>query len=333
MLEGGVIAFGATIVLMPTTIVILRRLGVLDYPNARSSHDRPVIRGGGLAVLLGALVGLVVAFPRPDEQTFGVIIAGAGLAAIGLVEDLKGVPALPRLGLQLVAAAASLPWLLRDLTGPTLWQALFGAGVLIWLVGYTNAFNFMDGINGISGAQTVIAGAAWMTIGTLQEVPFLALGGAIAVGSAIAFLPFNFPNARVFLGDVGSYFLGGWLAGLLVLGLRAGLPPEALLAPLALYLVDTGTTLIRRVREGEPWHTPHRQHVYQELVKQGWSHTATTGIVSMVLVVLSGLGFLSLAGNTGVRVAGNILLVTALAAYLALPHLPLRRDPAREAVR
>lgn len=327
------VAFAATVVLTPVAIAGLRRWRILDHPNERSSHDRPVIRGGGLALVGAAAIAVIV---RPDTYTgrgTGVLVAAAAFAAIGLAEDLRGIPAIPRLGLQAVAAALALPWLLEDLTSSAAWQVVFGAGVLVWLVAYANAFNFMDGINGISAAQTAVAGGAFALLGAIEDVPMLATGGAITVGLALGFLPFNFPNARVFLGDVGSYLLGAWLATLLVIGLRAGLPPEAVIAPLALYLADTGTTLVRRIRQGEPWHTPHRRHAYQELVKRGWSHTATTGLVTLVLILVSGLGLLSLAGSTGVRVAGGLLLATALAAYLALPHLPLRRDPAREAVR
>ena len=94
-----------------------------------------------------------------------------------------------------------------------------------------------------------------------------------------------------FLGDSGSYFLGGWLAVLVVVGLRADLPAEAVVAPLVIYLADTGTTLIRRIRQGERWWEPHRSHAYQRLVIAGWSHRRTT-----VLVTVAGLACAALGG-------------------------------------
>src|SRR5207244_9022591 len=105
---------------------------------------------------------------------------------------------------------AGLPWLLTGMTSSLLWRLVFGLGVLIWVVAYTNAFNFMDGINGISAAQVIVAGGYFGIVGTQRHVPLLAAGGFVAAGAAAAFLPFNFPKATVFLGDVGSYFLGAW---------------------------------------------------------------------------------------------------------------------------
>ena len=128
---------------------------------------------------------------------------------------------------------------------------LAGAGmVVVFIVGYVNAFNFMDGINGISAAQTIVAGVFWWALGSGEQLDGLSTGSAIVVGATLAFVPFNFPKARVFLGDVGSYFLGAWLAVLAVMALRADVTPEAVLAPLGIYLADTGATIARRVRRG-----------------------------------------------------------------------------------
>lgn len=323
------VAFAAAVVLTPVAIAGLRRWHIIDHPNERSSHDRPVIRGGGLALVGAAAVAVAV---RPETfagRGTGVLVAAAAFAAIGLAEDLRGIPAVPRLGLQAVAAALALPWLLEGLTGPVAWQVVFGAGVLVWLVAYANAFNFMDGINGISATQTAVAGGAFALLGAIEDVPMLATSGAITVGLAVGFLPFNFPNARVFLGDVGSYLLGAWLAALLVIGLRANLSPEAVIAPLALYLADTGTTLVRRIRQGEPWHTPHRRHAYQELVKRGWSHTKTTGLVAATLTACAGLGLLTATGTTTTRLVADAGIALLLTTYLLLPHVLASRSERR----
>lgn len=298
-----------------------RRLQILDYPNPRSLHDRPVVRGGGGAVFLGTVAGLMVALPFFDKQAIGVLVVATGFATIGLIEDLRGIPALKRLTLHFVVAAAGLPWLLEGLSGPALWQLTFGAGVLAWLVAYANGFNFMDGINGISVAQATVAGSYWAITGIVEDVAFLALGGLLTAAAALAFLPFNFPHARVFLGDVGSYFLGSWVAGLCVVGLRAGLPAEAVVAPLSLYLVDTGSTIVKRLRQREELHAPHRRHSYQQLVQHGWSHMATTGAVTLFLLALSGLGALSLAGGFVLRMVAMIAGATVLIGYVALPRL------------
>ena len=123
----------------------------------------------------------------------------------------------------------------------------------VWVIGFVNAFNFMDGVNGISAAHAVLGGAAYACLGAWRHDAFLvAVGAAVAVG-ALAFLPWNAVRARVFLGDVGSYGLGPALAVLAACAVIGGIPVEAVAGPVALYLADTAWTLQRRIRSGESW--------------------------------------------------------------------------------
>lgn len=325
------LAFVVALLAGPPVVAALRRLRVIDHPDDRSSHVVPTPRGGGLTLAAGALTAAVLVPAFGGSGRTGLLVAAAGFGLIGLTEDLRGVRALPRLMLQFAVAAVSLLWLLEDLGGPVAWQILFGLGCLLWLVSYTNAFNFMDGINGISAAQALVAGAAWLAIGHGEGVPVLAGGGALVAAAALGFLPFNFPNATMFLGDVGSYFLGAWLAALAVVGLRAGIAPEAVLAPLAVYLTDTSTTMIRRARAGEVFYTPHRKHAYQRLTQLGWSHANTTVAVASVMATCSILGAVSLTGSLVLRVAADVGLVAVLAAYVVSPRLVASRRPATPA--
>lgn len=320
------VAFTTSLVAGPLILTLLRRMQVVDTPTERSSHDRPTPRGGGLAPALGALTAVlaVSAFHGPSRT--GLLVAAVGFGALGLVDDLHGVPPLPRLATQAALAGLSLVWLLDGLTGPAAWKLLFGMGCLVWLVAYVNAFNFMDGINGISAAQAVVAGTVWLVIGRTEDVPTLAAGGAVIAAAALAFVPFNFPRAQVFLGDVGSYFIGGWLAALVIVGLRAGIPPEAVLAPVALYLADTAVTIIRRLRGAETWYLPHRSHAYQRLTQLGWSHTRTTGLVALAMATCSGLGAVALLGSFTARLIADLALAGVLVAYLASPTLLGRRQ-------
>ena len=268
---------------------------------------------------VGAIAAVSFTLPGSRWAT-ALVVVSAGFGLLGLVEDIRGVPALWRLLMQAVIAAAALPLLVPDLRGPGAWLLLFTCGVLLWLVAYVNAFNFMDGINGIAVMQAVIAGAVWWAIGVAEAVPGLAWGGAIVVGAAAGFAPFNFPRARAFLGDTGSYFLGAWLAVLVVVGLRAGLPPEAVLAPLVVALADTLWALVGRVRRGETWHEPHKEHVYQRLVGAGWSHPATTLFVGGIILGCSGLGAWTLVTTTvAVRIAADVAIGALLVGYLLTP--------------
>jgi UDP-GlcNAc:undecaprenyl-phosphate GlcNAc-1-phosphate transferase len=306
------------------TMAALRRLGVIDHPSGRRSHDRPTVRGGGVSPALGSLAGLLVSTQMTGHGRAAVLVAAGGFGIVGLLEDLRGVRPVPRLVLQLSVAVAVLPSLLAGISGPDPWRIGAGVATVVWLVGYVNAFNFMDGINGISAAQAATAGAAWYFIGRHAAVGDVQAGALIGLAAAVAFAPWNFPTARLFLGDVGSYFFGALLATLAVLLLRGGVPLEAALAPTVLYLADTGVTLVRRIAAGY-WVTPHRDHVYQRLVQLGWSHARTTGLVAAVIAGCSLLGAVSLSGVVPARTAADATIGVVVAAYLSLPALLLRR--------
>ena len=141
------------------------------------------------------------------------------------------------------------------------------------------------------------------------------------MAGSIGFAPFNFPAARVFLGDIGSYFAGAWLALLVVIGLRGSVPAEAMIAPVALYLADTGVTLTRRVFRHEAWQQAHRQHTYQRLVDLEFSHIQTTSIVFVLVGLCSALGSVSLFGSVSGRVAADFGIGALIICYLSLPAL------------
>lgn len=315
----------ATVVLMPVVIRLLSDR-VLDVPNARSSHTTVTPRGGGLgpAVAATAVAGAWWAGPRGGLFA-GTMVAAAVLAGLGLLDDLFHQPALVRLAGQVaIAGAAAFLLLLGAHTSPSLRLVALLAGAA-WLVAFVNAFNFMDGINGISSVAAAGAGLTWVVLGVWQHAPALAVIGAVAAGGGLGFLPFNFPRARVFLGDVGSYFFGGLLGAGVIVGLRSGLHPEAVGAPLVLYVFDTGVTLIRRLSRGENVFDAHREHAYQRICVAGWSHLRTTGLIAGLLVALGGLGLLAQT-DTSARVGADGLMVVVAVAYLLVPTWLCRRS-------
>lgn len=323
----GVLASAAvTIGLLPRLIKELHNRTVIDQPVARSSHETPTPRGGGLAPAAGAIVGLVVAFGLSTSSVIVVAVVAAAFGSLGLIDDLSSLSAGRRLVIQIAIAAAGVVPLSSGLaTG--LAFAILGVVGSIWLVGFVNAFNFMDGINGISAIQVIVAGAAWGIVGTWKADDVLTGGGLIVAAAGLGFLPFNFPRARVFLGDVGSYFFGGWLAALSLVGLDRHATFEMAVAPLLLYVCDTGTTLIRRVTRGERWTEPHREHVYQRLVINGWSHAGASGFVGLVIAVSSLLGALTMLGHAAGRMIADVALVLLMLAYLKTPAWQARRRP------
>jgi UDP-N-acetylmuramyl pentapeptide phosphotransferase/UDP-N-acetylglucosamine-1-phosphate transferase len=314
----------------PVTIRILRRAAAIDIPNGRSSHSVPTPRGGGAPIAAGlVLAALLIRSPA----AIALAVAVAAFAMIGLADDLSGLPARTRLAGQGIGATAAAAVVVLHLHLPPLVAAAAVLVVAVWVTGFVNAFNFMDGVNGISAAHALIGGAAFVILGEWRPDPFLvAVGGATAAG-ALAFLPWNAVRARVFLGDVGSYGLGAALAMLAACAVFRGVPVEAALAPLALYLADTGWTLLRRYRAGERLLQAHRSHVYQQLCDLGWSHQRVTAVTGGTTVLLCLLGAASLTGDLPLRAVADIVAVLVLVTYLRAPVLLGRTAPQLERAR
>jgi len=318
----GMLAFTIAVVVTPLVTLGLRRWRVLDIPNGRSMHHEATPRGGGVGVAVAVTLAVALGPELVGVSRASVLMCGVAFALVGLLEDVVGVSALRRLPLLFAAAAMALPWTFKTFHGGFLWHAAFGVALVVWVVSYTNAFNFMDGINGLAASQVAVAAGAWYLVGRSQDVAWLSAMALIVGGAALGFLPWNLPRAKVFLGDVGSYFLGAILAVMAVEALRSGIPVEAVLAPLAVFLADTGLTLVRRVARGDRWFEAHREHVYQRLtLKLGGSHTRGTGALTLVMAACSALGALSLAGSLQLRLAGDFGVAVVLAAYLAAPSL------------
>jgi UDP-N-acetylmuramyl pentapeptide phosphotransferase/UDP-N-acetylglucosamine-1-phosphate transferase len=284
---------------------------MLDIPNHRSSHVIPVPRGGGIACLAGVLAGLAFASARHQNVPWLAVSGAVLLALVGFADDRVALAAAPRLGAQVAVGA-----LVGAAVGGGWWIL---AGMICILVA-VNVVNFMDGINGITGLNVAAWGFVAMAVGYAQHAPSLVVIGAVTAGSGTAFLPWNAPVAKLFLGDVGSYLLGTLVGIGVVLGAHQTRSVVVLLAPMSIYLADTGTVLLRRVLRGEQLMVAHRQHVYQRLVSDaGMSHSTVAGI-TVVLALL-----ITLAWVPGPALLGVPVTLVVLAAYLASPVLAARQ--------
>ncbi|WP_051708714.1 MraY family glycosyltransferase [Micromonospora parva] len=313
-LAGGIVlALVVGTLLQPLVLRLLRAAAVLDIPSERSSHSTPVPRGGGVGVAAAAGLALLL-----NEHARSIAVPLLFFAAIGLLEDLRGVPIRSRLLLQVLAGLGTAVILVP---GGQTWyvHVLLVLALAAWVTSYVNAFNFMDGINGISAVHAILGGLAYAVLGVLTDLPLLIAAGSLIAAASLTFLPWNAWVAKVFLGDVGSYALGGALSTIAAYAIVRGTPPEAAVAPLALYLADTGWTLLRRISKGEAWYRPHRNHAYQRLTDGGWSHQRVTATTAVVGAAVAGCLVAASFSGPVTRVALDATALAILAAYLAAP--------------
>jgi UDP-N-acetylmuramyl pentapeptide phosphotransferase/UDP-N-acetylglucosamine-1-phosphate transferase len=276
----------------------LRRRQLLDRPNERSSHRMPTPRGGGWGILPPVLIGwAALAWAMGELAVTGpALLACLLLALICWADDLHTVPPMQRLLGQALAVTAGLLALPPDalifqgLLPLPLDRLIAGLGWVWWV----NLYNFMDGIDGISGTETLsIAGGLVLLLLWLGLDTSLGASAALLAGVSLGFLAWNWHPARLFLGDVGSVPLGyltGWL--LLVLAV-SGLWLPALLLPLY-YAADGTFTLFRRLWRRERVWEPHRQHFYQQAVDRGVPHDRVVLAILAVNLVLAGIALISL---------------------------------------
>ena len=272
------------------------RVGLIDHPNSRSSHAAAVPRGGGLAIVGTVGMGLAVLALLGSigiRDALGIFIPASAVAAVGYVDDHRSLTARARLLVHVLAAALAI-WstgsvVTTEIGGVTI-QAGVGLAVflLVAVVWFTNLYNFMDGIDGIAAGNAVFIGGAIAFLAGTREGSETAMIPLLVAAASAGFLLLNWPPARIFLGDVGSGFLGFTLACCGLQALRTGAVSSAVLLILVSpFLVDATVTLLTRLLSGASGAEPHRRHVYQRLARRWGGHLPVTLAYLLVdLVVL-----------------------------------------------
>jgi len=324
--------FGIALVSLPFSYLCVGRYRlwaekrrILDLPNERGAHTRPVPRGGGIAIAIVSLLGVWSVFSRVAvgnawrallAYTLGAVL----IAIISWLDDLRSLPSPVRLAAHSLGAGIAL-------AGVGYWSGLnlplFGSvplgrfGIVVtfvWIVGLTNAYNFMDGIDGIAGAQAVIAGLGWALLGWHGHETLVAALGVLLATSSLGFLGYNWPPARLFMGDVGSAFLGYSFALLPLLygripggGDSGGAP---LLGALLVwpFLFDTTFTLLRRLSRRENVFSAHKTHLYQRLVSVGRSQRSVTMLYSVLALTGPALGAVWSPDSASGNVPGSLIV-------------------------
>lgn len=295
----------------------LHRRAIMDIPNDRSSHVEVTPRGGGIATTAGILLGVAAWISVAPDTTAPLVLLGmAVLAIVSWLDDRSGgLPVGIRLGAQAASVGLVLAMLPMDVTVthglvPVLLERLILFLAWMW---FTNLFNFMDGINGITGVEMASIGIGFTLLSALEGI--VAPAGMIVAAAALGFLPWNWGRAKVFLGDVGSvpagYFIGGLILALVLATTSHW--AAALILPMY-YWVDATYTLLRRLLRGEKVWQAHRGHFYQQGARKLGSHAAVAGRIAMINLLLIGLALVST--YSWQAAIGAVLL--ALAATAAL---------------
>lgn len=307
-----------------------RRWGLLDQPNARSAHQLPTPTAGGLGIVAGfwSAVAVVVWSGSWSGEGVAGLLGATALLLLVIIDDLvRPMQPWEKIILLLLAIGAWLG------LGPRLeWLTLPGIGLVglgiwglpltvLWFFFLCNAFNFMDGIDGLSALQTLCA-CCWLGL-LLWGVgsPTAALAWILAAGAS-GFLVFNIPPARIFMGDVGAIFSGFAIAAFSIIGERAGLPLWVFCAVLAVYFFDVCYTLVRRLLRGENLLQAHRKHLYQRLDKLGWSHWRIDAGVVCITSIMSIGAYRHMAGASGI-----IFFLLGTGALIAVAVWIEIRDP------
>jgi UDP-N-acetylmuramyl pentapeptide phosphotransferase/UDP-N-acetylglucosamine-1-phosphate transferase len=305
---------------------------VLDRPNERSSHLHPTPRGGGIVVvtvLVTAFWAIQIGTGAPLWRVAVLTGAIAVLAAVSWLDDRRGAGMGLRLAAQLFAVVAGLFAIgiepLAARLGVPAW--LLGIPLALAWMWFVNLYNFMDGIDGITGVETACIGVGLVALAvvTLGSVAGQALAGLALAGAAIGFLVWNWHPARIFLGDVGSVPLGYIVGGLLIQAMVAGNWAAALILPLY-YLADATIILFARALSGQkPWEA-HKSHFYQRAHQGGLSHGQVSLCIGMLNIVL-----IALAAAAGLGWSWLALALAAAAVALLLAYFGARRAPTRAA--
>jgi len=329
---GFLIALIASLGATPFSIWLAKRYGIMDHPNARKVHATPIPRWGGLGIYVGILTGLAglwLVFPQfrmllhfrqsiyslgalvdiisLDKQLAGILVGLTSVVLLGMLDDRKPVPSLPKLLTMIIASLVALNYGVQ-ITGlrlPFLDYYHFPiflsqALTVFWIIGFMNAINLADGLDGLAAGLAAIASATFLAVAIIQgntgtlfiakQLKLAAVLSAVLCGSCLGFLPFNFSPARVFMGDGGALGIGFLLGAITVIGTLKTTAVLSIMIPVivvALPVIDVSLAMVRRYRKKAGIMEPDREHLHHQLMKRGWTGREVVLLVYVLTLILS----------------------------------------------
>lgn len=318
MLKDFMMAFLALIIsllLVPLVGKLAVKIGAVDQPNARKVHTRIMPRMGGLAIYISFFLVLFLSQGLTSEL-IGLFWGGTVLVLVGIVDDMKDIPAKVKLCGQILAACIVVAFGVRvDFMTNIFFGGMFqlsifsGPFTVLWIVSIINAVNLIDGLDGLAAGISTIAAITMAIVGYASGQYLMASMAMILIGATLGFLKYNFHPAKIFMGDTGSMFLGYNLAIFAVMGFAKSFTLLSLVPPLlvlAIPILDTLFAIIRRKMNHKPIFKPDKNHLHHCLLKYGFSHRDTVLIIYAVSAVLALCGLIMTYLNS---TQGILLLV------------------------
>ncbi len=310
------IALAVAYFITPRVKDLAIKLGALDAPDDRKVHTRPIPRMGGLAIYAGFVLA-VLASMHVSREIMGLLVGGTVILIVGIIDDLKPLPARVKLLGQIVAAAVlvmfdiRIEWLTNPFGEMLYVDYLAIPLTIIWVVSLTNTVNLIDGLDGLAAGVSTIAAVTILLVALQLNFVTVAILTAALAGSAFGFLQHNFNPAKIFMGDTGSMFLGYMLAAISILGAVKSAATIALIVPivaLGLPILDTAFAIIRRYMSGRPIFKPDKGHLHHRLLEMGLTQKQAV----LLMYVISGCLGLSAIALTEVNKSFGILIILVL---------------------
>jgi UDP-GlcNAc:undecaprenyl-phosphate GlcNAc-1-phosphate transferase len=306
------LAFAAAIFILSAALTwfMMRRVRIMDIPGERSSHARPVPKSGGVAIVAAFVIAALIIYfiadiARIDDRHFwGFLVTALLIAIVSFVDDINQKSFFAKVGTQMLCVLVMLAF---GVVVTRLWIPVAGEVYLgwvgyvltfLWIIGLTNAYNFMDGLDGLAAGVALIAAVFLCAIAISQLSLYVYVTSYALIASVAGFLVFNFPPAKIFMGDVGSAFIGFAFATLAVIGANLDFGHLSFyVVPMLLFqfIFDTVVTFARRLLAGEKVYLAHRTHLYQLLNRMGYSHR-TVSLFHYAVAVAQGMGAFALVG-------------------------------------
>jgi UDP-GlcNAc:undecaprenyl-phosphate GlcNAc-1-phosphate transferase len=313
--------------LVPMVISFSKKEGLVDLPNARKIHTKPISRIGGVAiwgsVMLTFLCLVALSYYPHGKLLSGILLGGTLMFLLGLIDDIYGLGAKFKLFMQLSIATVAY------LLGVQIDSVPFFGGMdlgiwsypitLLWIVGISNAFNFIDGVDGLAGSVVTVNSItlAILAVTLSPSSPISALIGCILAGSMLAFLTFNFNPAKIFMGDSGALFSGFLLAAVSITGVMKVATISILLpfVVLAVPIIDITYSSLRRIFKGQSPFVADAEHIHHKLLHAGFSQKKTVVILTSAAIIAGGLACLCASYNA---IKYDLILTLALVGIMLL---------------